>query len=447
MKWEEIRQARPADLALPVKNLERYAYMLSELGMGEEAQRQMDEIRDFMETKLRICDTMIQNAPPVPTEPDTLEDILRQRPSGRRRLTDRIPDDYKDRLMGALLGRGAGCTLGAPLEGETREKMSKWARYCGDNWPLTDYWSKVRNPYESRYITGTTVGLTKGNIDCIPMDDDTAYTLIGLLTLEEKGPDFTPEQMLEVWQKYMPLKGENGNWGVCWGERSMLQNLEAGMSPLEAGHRKNPQQTFIAAWTRADTWGYVCPGWPEKAAQMAYRDASVNHVRGGVYGEMFFAAAIAAAFTVEDPLDALRIGLEEIPQQCLFADGIRWALGQKVTDAEQAAELVEKKYPGMFSGHAVNNAALVVLGLKLGDGDFTRTIGETVAMGLDNDCTAATAGSILGAVMGSKKIPSHWTKPFCGRIQSYFKGLPPYWDLGEVAERYLRQAEKITGGI
>ena len=101
----------------------------------------------------------------------------------------------------------------------------------------------------------------------------------------------------------------------------------------------------------------------------------------------------------------------------------------------------------MFSGHAVNNAALVVLGLKLGDGDFTRTIGETVAMGLDNDCTAATAGSILGAVMGSKKIPSHWTKPFCGRIQSYFKGLPPYWDLGEVAERYLRQAEKITGGI
>ena len=33
--------------------------------------------------------------------------------------------------------------------------------------------------------------------------------------------------------------------------------------------------------------------------------------------------------------------------------------------------------------------------------DFTRTISVTVAMGLDNDCTAATAGSLLGAVLGT----------------------------------------------
>lgn len=446
MKWDEIKQAKPADLALPVKNLQRYAYMLSELGLGEDAQRQMDEIRDFMETKLRLCDTMVQKKPPIPSEPDTLEEIRAQRPAGRRILSRQIPEDYNRRLLGALLGRGAGCTLGAPLEGETRDKMAKWARYCGDSWPLTDYWSRVRNPYESRYITGTTVGLTRGNIDCIPMDDDTAYTLIGLLTLEEKGTDFTPEEMLEVWRKYMPLKGENGNWGVCWGERSMLQNLEAGMAPLEAGHRNNPQQTFIAAWTRADTWGYVCPGWPEKAAELAYRDASVNHLRSGIYGEMFFAAAIAAAFIADDPLEALQIGLEEIPAECMFARAVRWALQQRPADWEQAAVLVENEFSGMFSGHAVNNAAQVVLGLKLGGGDFTRTIGQTVAMGLDNDCTAATAGSILGAVIGADRIPPHWTEPFCGRIQCYFKGLPPYLSMEEVAERYRRQAEMIMGG-
>lgn len=69
-----------------------------------------------------------------------------------------------------------------------------------------------------------------------------------------------------------------------------------------AGYRNNSSVQSIAAWTRADAWGYAAPGWPEKAAELAFKDASANHRRNGVYGSMFFAAAIAAAFAVDDPV-------------------------------------------------------------------------------------------------------------------------------------------------
>ena len=51
----------------------------------------------------------------------------------------------------------------------------------------------------------------------------------------------------------------------------------------------------LGALIRADGFGYACAGDPRKAAELAYRDAYLTHRRNGIYGEMLFAAAIAAA--------------------------------------------------------------------------------------------------------------------------------------------------------
>lgn len=40
----------------------------------------------------------------------------------------------------------------------------------------------------------------------------------------------------------------------------------------------------------------------------------------------------------------------------------------------------------------------------------------------DNDCTAATAGSIAGACLGTAALDGKWYAPFGGRIRSYFNG-------------------------
>ena len=115
------------------------------------------------------------------------------------------------------------------------------------------------------------------------------------------------------------------------------------------------------------------------------RSTTSGAICNGVYGSMFMAAAISAAFAVGDPLEAVRIALTEIPENCLFAEGIRWALEQTPANYQEAYDLTWDRYRGMFNGSALTNAIHVVMGLRLGQGDFTRTIGETVAMSGDND--------------------------------------------------------------
>ncbi|MBP7401096.1 MAG: ADP-ribosylglycohydrolase family protein [Clostridia bacterium] len=447
MRIEDIRYPKIPDFGETIDNLERYARLAAEFGYPDEAATRVERTRAFLSEQMEAFDRLLAHPAPDPDEPEDLEAIRAVRPRADRMCARAIPGDYRERWFGSILGRGAGCTLGAGLEFQSVDNMEKWARHFGDEYPLRHYWRHVKNPDSPRYIKGDSTGLTLDHIDCIPADDDTAYTLIGLMTLERYGPEFTRAQMAELWTQAIPVRADNGSWGLYWGERNFVENVMAGRDADLAGHHMNPNAQSVAAWTRADTWGYVAPGRPEKAAELAWRDASVNHRRNGVYGEMFMAAAVSAAFVVDDPVDALRAGLCEIPEHCLFAEAVRWALGiaPDIRGYRDAAAAVTARYDGMFKGHAVNNALYVVLGICLGGKDFTRVIGETVAMGFDNDCTGATAGSIVGAVLGRDRLPPHWIQPFRNRMQCYFNGCPDYLDLDDLYERYRIQAERILG--
>jgi len=96
--------------------------------------------------------------------------------------------------------------------------------------------------------------------------------------------------------------------------------------------------------------------------------------------------------------------------------------------------------------HTVNNACLTVWGITLGGTDISRVIGETVAMGLDNDCTAATAGSLVGAVVGKRKIPARWHRNFNNTVHSYLIGKPTFTIRG-VLRRFARQARLVHASI
>jgi phage terminase large subunit-like protein len=62
-------------------------------------------------------------------------------------------------------------------------------------------------------------------------------------------------------------------------------------------------------------------------------------------------------------------------------------------------------------------------------------------MGLDNDCTAATAGSIVGAIVGKAGIPAHWYAPFHNTVYTYLIGLPEF-AIDDVVDRFTRLAQK-----
>lgn len=158
------------------------------------------------------------------------------------------------------------------------------------------------------------------------------YSILGLLILEKYGPDFTTADVGAYWKDYLPY--------ACTAEHVALENLKAGVSAEKAGEVNNPYQQWIGADIRSDPWGWACAGNPEKAAEYAWRDAYLSHRRNGIYGEMFFAAAQAAAFSVDSPEEAIRIGLTEIPTECTLAKVVEWALEKapEVKNWEDARE-------------------------------------------------------------------------------------------------------------
>jgi ADP-ribosylglycohydrolase len=370
-------------------------------------------------------------------EPNDLAQIKSLRPAGPRGIWetfDRVA--YVDRLEGALLGRMAACTLGAPVEFWSIERMRTLAEENGDAFPPTDYWSRVPDPKQKRYQMSKREAYTQSCMKGVPVDDDIIFTLLGLLIAEDHGPEFTVDDVGKAWVKYLPY--------ACTAEEVALNNLKKGVSASRAGEKDNPYCEWIGADIRADPWGYMAPGWPERAAAMAYTDAYISHRRQGIYGEMFFAAAIAAAFAVDDPVEALRIGLSEIPKNCALATAVRWALrvSPDVKDYKQARAAMDEKFKGMHPIHTINNACLTIWGITIGGRDFTKVIGETVAMGLDNDCTAATAGSIVGAVVGKQGIPEHWHKNFNNKIHSYLID-KRYFSISGVLNRFEKQARRV----
>ena len=371
-------------------------------------------------------------------EPDELGAIRQLRPRGRRRMWEGLDGArYRDRLEGALLGRFAGCTLGAPVEFWSIERMRNLARENGQAFPPEEYWKRVPDPHVLRYGLSRREAYSQAGMKGVPVDDDLAYTLLGLLIVEEFGPEFDVEEVGRAWLKYLPM--------ACTAEKVALAHLRDKVPAWKAAEKDNPYCQWIGADIRSDPWGYMAPGFPEKAAEMAYNDAYVSHRRNGLYGAMYFAAVIAAAFAVDDPVEALRMGLSEIPGQCGMAKAVRWALrtAGRIKDYEQARAAVERKFKGMSGVHTINNACLTIWGVTVAGRDLSRAIGETVAMGMDNDCTAATAGSIVGAVVGKKGVDRRWYARFDNTVHSYLIGKRRFTISGLV-KRFERQARRVV---
>jgi ADP-ribosylglycohydrolase len=412
--WADLRLDQDADVKPVLKRLRKELLR---------ARKDLESARPRKKTQRR--------------EPDDLEAIRSLRPDGPRKLWRRLRSrGLHTRMKGAWLGRAAGCTLGVPVENWTIDAMEKLARGARMPFPPEDYWTTHPQPDEIRYGTSPTRDYLRGGMKAVPVDDDLTYTLLGLILLESYGPDFTTDQVGEAWLKYLPE--------ACTAEAVALDNLRNGIPAGEAADHHNPYQEWIGADIRSDPWAYAAPGWPEKAAEMAWRDACLSHRGNGIYGAMFFAAAIAAAFAVDDPLDALRIGLTEIPRECRLAQDVQWALdlAPSLGGWREARAAVDARFPAMHPVHTNNNACLTVFGLHLGQKDFTRTIGLTVAMGLDNDCTAATAGSLLGAVIGVHQIPEHWWRPFRNTAHTYLREHPAFRNT-DIVRRFIAAARQV----
>ena len=373
-------------------------------------------------------------------EPIELADIRALRPRGPRKLPLELSEaELADRMLGAWLGRAAGCMLGIPCEGMSKGAIRQACRALGQRYPLNDYWHRDPKPANG---DGKHYGLTprrkflKDHIDRIGTDDDLTYTLLGLLILEDYGIDFTTQQVGDAWLRYLPM--------ACTAEHVALENLKKGIEAPESARIDNPYQEWIGADIRSDPWGYAAPGLSEAAAAFAYRDASVSHVMNGTYGAMFFSAAIAAAFALDDAEEILRVALTEVPRKCRLANTVKETIAwcHRDGDWDTTSHRILEKHAGMSGAHTLNNAALTVAGLLYGNGSYQKSIALTVMGGVDTDCTGATAGSIVGAMLGAKHLPKKWAIPLGDRAESYLIGRRR-WRSSDIAARFCRVAAQV----
>jgi ADP-ribosylglycohydrolase len=345
-------------------------------------------------------------------EPSHLAEIQEMRPDGPRKLELDLQNEIlEDKMLGAWLGRCAGCLVGKPCEGWTREAIREYLSR-GNAYPLEGYFPFISEAEE--LIQGRPLNWMRGHITEMPRDDDTDYTVLGLYVLEKYGRTFTTEDIAFTWLESLPYLR------TYTAERVAYHNLLRDIQPLTSAVWQNPYREWIGAQIRADSFGYVNPGNPERAAEYGWRDARLSHVKNGIYGEMWAAAMIAAAFAKNDPLEIIEIGLSEIPAFCRLTEAIQDTLkvASEAPTWEDAWDQLMARYGDYHPVHTINNAIIVALGLLYGQRDFAQSISIAVMGGLDTDCNGATVGSIVGTMLGAEALPSDYVAPLDDRLRS-----------------------------
>lgn len=366
-------------------------------------------------------------------QPDKLEDILALRVSDAD-VSPSCPDRLSSRIKGALVGRLAGCMLGVPVENYSILRMQAIAMESGTSFPPTTYWKGTDREEYMHYGINSITEYLEDNICCAAGDDDVTYIMLNLLLLEKYGKNYTVDDVGRLWVDILPY--------ACTAEYDALVQLKAGTKAEFAANFGNYVE-WIGAAIRADAFGYACAGDPVGAAKLCFNDAYLSHRKNGIYGEMFCAAAIAAAFTSETPLDAIRAGMKQIPAESELYQALEWAFSvqDKVTCYARARMLIDEKFGNMNPVHTINNMVAIVFSLMLGGDDFDKCISECIAIGLDNDCTGATVGSIIGAFLGIEGIPSHWYDRFNDKIMTYIIGHGEF-SLKDAVKRFVSLNEK-----
>ncbi len=250
------------------------------------------------------------------------------------------------------------------------------------------------------------------------------------------------------------------DWGEFWMDYVVAGWNEYGVAGCNIRHGIYPPLSGVVdnerwrwsngAWIRSEIWACLFPGTPEDAGEYAWMDASIDHCGEGIYAELFTSALESAAFVISDLKELINCALSKIPVECRVAQSVRlvcnaYKAGKNWRTARE--EVVNDSSDlGWFMAPA--NVAFVIIGLLYGEGDFGKTICTAANCGDDTDCTAATAGAVMGILLGRSKIPEKWTRPIGETIRTiainpFPRNIMLPETLDELTNRVIAASEQI----
>ena len=400
---------------LDIEAYKEVFYSVSMLPKGEIKKRFGDVLFDIVASaKIREGYSYV--------EPSDLEQIQMMRQGADKRYSyDK--EKIKDKIYGAWLGRICGCMLGKSVEGVRTNDVVPFLRET-KNYPMYRYICRrdLQNIDLTKYKFNFSSRVYADEIDGMPVDDDTNYVVLAQKIIEKYGRDFTPYDVSRAWLTY---QCKDAYWTA---ERVAFCNFVKGYVPPQSAIYKNPYREWIGAQIRGDYFGYINPGDPKLAAEMAWRDASISHVKNGIYGEMFVAAMLAIAATTNNIEEIIIGGLAEIPQTSRLYESVMSILYsyKKGVSEHDCFKMIHEKYDEHSDHgwcHTISNAMIVVAALLYGKGDYGKSICMAVETGFDTDCNGATVGSILGMANGKETISKDWSAPINNKLHTSIFGV------------------------
>ena len=402
--------------------------------------RDVANLRDLVEAaskmpngkeKEQIADTlyyMMLRAPARPDypyrEPDDLASIrlLRANPADLSEKALPDSDTLRDKLTGAWRGRICGCMLGQPIECIKTNELYPLLQRSG-NWPLHRYIvsSDVADPFYDSFDFPLKSRTYPDQLKTgFPGDDDTNYTIMAGFIVDQYGRDFTSDDVCSWWKVNQTM------YCYCTAEKVTYRNAIAGYFPPDTALYKNPYREWIGAQIRGDYFGYINPGDPETAADMAWRDARISHVKNGIYGEIYVAAMIAGAAVLDTPAEIVRCGMSQIPATSRLYERLNavcewYEAGKSYDDLVDEWHKRYDEFKPHDAVHTISNAEIVTAALLYGEGDYSRSICLSVQPGYDTDCNGATVGSVIGMLHGTACIGREWTDPIGDQVNVFFK--------------------------
>jgi len=340
--------------------------------------------------------------------------------------------DTLHRIYSGILGKAIGVRLGAPVE------STIWTQ------------DRIRDTYGE--ITGYLRDFRN-----FAADDDTNGPIYFSRVLRDHGAGFTAEDMGRLW---LNLAAEEHGM-FWWGgfgrstEHTAYANLKAGIpaprsgSIAQNGHAIAEQ---IGGQIFVDAWGWVNPGAPARAADMAARAASVSHDGEGLNGARWVAAAIAAAFTQPDIDAVIAAAMAQVSADSEYARVAHAVLGHHAAQPGDwrscrdmlVADFGYDRYPGVC--HIIPNAGVLVMAVAYGRGDLCRTVEIATMAGWDTDCNAGNAGAIVGTFQTAQPGWARYRGPINDvLIASGVLGSANIVDIPTFARQLNAQAARIAG--
>ena len=221
----------------------------------------------------------------------------------------------EERIRAAWEGRISGCLLGKPVEmismREGPAGLSNFLEKSG-SLPLRDY----VNYMDHELLRGANKRCCAGMMDKAEVDDDITYLVLALMMMEQHGVDLTTDDVARSWINLLPVGA------TFTAERdSYLKLIEKSNMAYQFGGPRDfsfeeindgEYNDWIGAQIRIDMYGWVLPGKPKLAAELARRDASLSHRDCAVEASAYIAALCALVPVSNTREEAVMSALETV---------------------------------------------------------------------------------------------------------------------------------------